>query len=68
MEVESFGFKMISYPDYFTNALFEGVAPSVRGFHKAGDVRPIEPARYPGDAKDMGGLLGQMPGEGTKID
>jgi 2-methylisocitrate lyase-like PEP mutase family enzyme len=30
MEMKSFGFKMISYPDYFTNALFEGVSFSTR--------------------------------------
>jgi hypothetical protein len=64
--MESFGFKMISYPDYITNALLEGVAPSVRGFHKTEDVRPMETATYADDAKNMGGLLSLMSGEGTK--
>jgi 2-methylisocitrate lyase-like PEP mutase family enzyme len=50
------GVKIISYPELFTNALFSGVSPAVRGFREKGEVGPWTKVPKPENGEDLGGL------------
>jgi hypothetical protein len=55
-QMRGIGVKIISYPELFTNALFSGVSPAVRGFRVKGEIGAWTKVPKPEDGEDMGGL------------
>lgn len=55
-EAKSTGVKIISYPELFTRALYQGVLTTVRTSHVTGKVEIAKTVRCPDKTEDIGGL------------
>lgn len=50
------GAKIISYPELFTNALYQGASAHMRNFRASGEISALTTVRCPEKAEEMGGL------------